>query len=105
IREILQLAPVQLSVRAVEALPDHRRLVAGMPVAHVRDDVVVRGHLPAMGSTRILIRGPARHRVDEGSQPSRYRVGSRLLNRAYASLGSVVSCSTPAPCRSAASST
>ena len=40
-----------------------------------------------------------------GSQPSRYWDGARVGNRAYAWSASVVSCTTPAPWRSAASST
>jgi redox-sensitive bicupin YhaK (pirin superfamily) len=40
-----------------------------------------------------------RGRPHSGSQPSRYRLGSRAGNRAYACVASFVSWSTPAPWR------
>ena len=55
VREVLELSPVELPRRAVEALPDHRRLVARMLVAHVGGDVVARRHLPAMGCAQLLV--------------------------------------------------
>jgi hypothetical protein len=51
---------------------------------------------------------PERRRIQRpypGSQPSRYATRSRRLKRAYASFASLVSSSTLAPCRRAASST
>src|SRR3954454_6578818 len=59
VREVLQLAPIELARRAVEALPDHRRLVARMLVADVRGDVVALRHVPAMGRAELLIARPA----------------------------------------------
>ncbi len=54
----------------------------------------------------LAVRGEhARAGIYLGNQPSRYRVGSRSGNRAYACIWFVVSCSTPAPWRSAAWST
>ena len=48
IGEILKLAPVELPHRAVEALPDHRLLVARMLVADVGGDVVAGRHVPSV---------------------------------------------------------
>lgn len=45
------------------------------------------------------------HSTYRGSQPSRYELGSKFGNRAYACAQSLVSSSTPAPWRSAVSST
>src|SRR3954464_7482074 len=59
VREVLQLAPVELARRAVEALPDHRRLVARMLVADVRGDAVALRHVPAMVRAELLVARPA----------------------------------------------
>jgi hypothetical protein len=55
--KVLQLAPAQLAGRAVVALPDHRRLVARVLVAHVGGDVVALGHAPFVLGARLLVRG------------------------------------------------
>ena len=55
VREILELAPGQLPRRAVEALPDHRPLVARMLVADVGGDVVARRHLPPVRGADLLV--------------------------------------------------
>ena len=55
VREILELAPGQLPRRAVEALPDHRRLVARMLVADVGGDVVALRHLPTVRGAYLLV--------------------------------------------------
>ena len=61
---------------------------------------VGRAHVLADGDVvEVVTRGRP------GSQPWRYDTGVRGGNPAYATAGSVVSCSTLAPCRSAASST
>src|SRR5207245_842729 len=67
IREILELSPDQLAIRAVEALPDHRRLVARMLIADVRDDVVAVGHLPPMARAGCLVPRP-RHLAEDGGR-------------------------------------
>ena len=64
VREVLQLAPDELPRRAVEALPDHRRLVARMLVAHVGGDVVPRRHLPAVGRADLVVAARAHRRDD-----------------------------------------
>src|SRR5262249_32150922 len=60
VREVLQLAPRELALRPVEALPDQRRLVARMLVANIVRDVVPLGHAPAVCGAELVI--PARHR-------------------------------------------
>src|SRR5205085_12383350 len=69
--KILQLAPVELAQRAVEALPDHRGLVARMLVAYVGGDVVPRRHLPTVSRADVLV--PARAR--ESRTPTNYLRG------------------------------
>src|SRR5215210_1856748 len=64
---------------------------------HAHPDL--EGRRAAVGERRVPVER------SHGSQPSRYRVGSRLGNRAYAWFASVVSSATPASWRSAASST
>ena len=55
VREILKLAPEQLPIRPVEALPHHRRLVTRMLVADVGSEVVARRHNPAVSRTGFLV--------------------------------------------------
>ena len=55
--EVLQLAPVELAGRAVEALPDHRRLLARVLVADVGGDVVALGHPPLVLGAGLLVGG------------------------------------------------
>ena len=55
IRKVLQLAPGELARRAIEALPDHRRLVARMFLADILCDVVELGHLPAVLANDLLV--------------------------------------------------
>ena len=55
VRQVLQLAPLELSGRAVEALPNHRRLVTWVLVADVGRDVVPRRHLPAMACADLVV--------------------------------------------------
>ena len=55
VREVLQLAPVELAGGAVVALPDHRRLVARVLVADVGGDVVALGHAPLVLGARLLV--------------------------------------------------
>src|SRR5205823_12961858 len=75
VREILQLPPRQLAIRAVEALPHHRELVARMLVAHIRSNVVVRRHLPPVSRADLLIRGP--HGSTEQAWHRSWRVTTR----------------------------
>ena len=70
--EILQLAPGQLPPRAVEALPDHRRLVARMLVADVLGDVVALGHLPLMLRHQVFV-------ATHGGEPSLPRALALLI--------------------------
>ena len=56
VREVLKLSPRELPARAVEALPDHRVLVARVLVADVRGDVVARGNVPAVRRAQLLVR-------------------------------------------------
>ena len=53
--EVLQLAPVHLAARAVEALVDHRQLVARVLVADVRGDVVALGDMPLVRRDSLLV--------------------------------------------------
>ena len=81
--EVLQLAPVELAHGAVEALPDHRSLVARMPVADVGGDVVPRRHLPAMGRAQLVVallcsRGSPRPRPRQRAAAARSLGSSHL---------------------------
>jgi hypothetical protein len=55
IREILEFAPGQLAVRAVEALPDHCELVARMTITNIVCNVVSRRHIPTVKGPRFVI--------------------------------------------------
>jgi hypothetical protein len=57
VRQVLELAPRELAIGAVEALPHHRQLVARVLVADVGRDVVARRHLPSMRRADLLVRG------------------------------------------------
>jgi hypothetical protein len=55
IREILELAPHELPIRAVEALPHHCGLVAWMLVANVSSEVVTRRYNPPVRRAHVLV--------------------------------------------------
>ena len=55
VREVLELAPLELAAGAVEALPDHRRLLARVLVADVGGDVVALGHAPLVLGAGLLV--------------------------------------------------
>jgi hypothetical protein len=65
--EILKLAPIKLAYRPVEALPDHRRLVTRVLVAHVGRDVVSRRDLPPVSRADVLVLA----RVRQSRPPAR----------------------------------
>src|SRR5207253_1991632 len=107
IREVLQLAPVELTNRAVEALPDHRLLVARVLVADVGGDVVARRHLPPMRGAYLVIARRAHPRtrgfwhrailpVCTWSPRSSPRSRCRSAPRARPSSRRARSCSSPA---------
>ena len=55
VREVLELAPLELAGGAVEALPDHRPLLARVLVADVGGDVVALGHAPLVLGAGLLV--------------------------------------------------
>ena len=84
VREILQLAPVELADGAVEALPDHRPLVARVLVADVGGDVVALGHLPAVrGAQLVVARLGDAHARSSSERRIRALVGETLGKRLH----------------------
>ena len=63
---VLQLAPDKLAARAVEALPDHRRLLARMLVADVVGDVVSGRDVPAVRAAHLGVSLVVAHGSSEG---------------------------------------
>ena len=100
VREVLQLAPDELSRRAVEALPDHRRLVARMLVAHVGGDVVPRRHLPAVGRADLVVAARAHVATTRSSHAQTVSSPRRLCGGEAPWPSAAISTRSPSPnCR------